>query len=376
MKRIALAAGLAACFGLFAAPAGADDTILRRDPNNSAKDVNLSGTIQDETPAGVKIKVGKDIQLISPEDIRYIGYDVKGAPDVDPLAFGQLHGKEDQAMSLSGDERRKALEEAMTGYKKLEKQLKSSPNAQRYVQYRMAMLAVDQAKDDPSKTAAAVEALNAFRSLNGAGWEIVPATKTVARLLEESGDKKGAQDAYDELGRNPDVPPEIRLNVNLLVARRMLQNGKYDEAEKKLSSVLADTKDEKQREYVQVYLTGAQVAQGNVKDTEKPLRDAIKAAGGDDKLRALAFNTLGDYYQQAKQPGEAFWQYLRVDVLYSQDPEEHARALYNLGKLFDTVRGDAQRSKECLDRLKDKSLEGTEYQARAIKETEAGTKSP
>ena len=38
MKRIALAAGLAACFGLSAAPAGAEDVILRRDPNNPAKD--------------------------------------------------------------------------------------------------------------------------------------------------------------------------------------------------------------------------------------------------------------------------------------------------------------------------------------------------
>ena len=79
MKRIALAAGLAACLGLFAAPAGAEDVILRRDPANAAKEVNVSGTITAETPAGVKIQVGKDVQLIPPDDIRYIGYDVKSA---------------------------------------------------------------------------------------------------------------------------------------------------------------------------------------------------------------------------------------------------------------------------------------------------------
>ena len=59
-------------------------------------------------------------------------------------------------------------------------------------------------------------------------------------------------------------------------------------------------------------------------------------------------------------------------MLYNQDREEHARALYNLWKLFESVRADAQRSKECLKRLKDKSLAGTEYQDRAIKETEGG----
>ncbi len=155
----------------------------------------------------------------------------------------------------------------------------------------------------------------------------------------------------------------------------LIQDGKFDAAEKKLSSVLADTKDEKQKAYVQASLIQTQVAQGKA-TSPADLQNLIKGAGDDDKLKAMAYNTLGDYYQQAKQPDEAFWDYLRVDVLFNQDREEHARALYNLWKLFASARSDPQRAQECLDRLKDKAMDGTEYQARAIKETEAGTKTP
>jgi hypothetical protein len=103
---------------------------------------------------------------------------------------------------------------------------------------------------------------------------------------------------------------------------------------------------------------------------------AAVAGAGDDHLKALAYNALGDYYLQNKQPDEAFWQYLRVDAVYNQDREEHARALYHLWKLFETVRADQPRSNESLQRLEDKALAGTDYQARALKETKGTKKAP
>ena len=371
MKRIALAAGLAACLGLFAAPAAwADDTVLRRDPKGG-KDVNVSGVIEDETPAGVKIKVGKDAQVIPPDDIQHIAYNLKAVGEIE---FSTPYGKEQQALGLTGEDRKKGLAEALTLYQNLEKKLKASPNAQRYIDYRIAMLAVQQAKDDPTKTDAALAALNEYRTSNSGGWEIVPVTKTVARMLEDKGDQAGARQAYEDLAANPDVPKDVALGVNLQVAQMMLREKKYGEAEQKLKGVAAGMKpDDPQRAYVAVYLASTQVAQGRLKEAEQPLKDAIKGAA-DDNLKALAYNALGDYYQQNKQPDEAFWQYLRVDVLYGQDREEHARALYNLWKLFDSVRADQQRSNECLDKLK--AMTGTEYAARAEKEAGAVKKTP
>ncbi|HVS40306.1 MAG TPA: hypothetical protein VMS17_32410, partial [Gemmataceae bacterium] len=139
----------------------------------------------------------------------------------------------------------------------------------------------------------------------------------------------------------------------------------------------AGTTDDKQKGYIQVYLAQTQLAQGNVQGVESKLRNDVIKTAADDGLKAAAYNTLGDYYQQANQPDEALWQYLRVDMLYKQDREEQARALYNLAKLFESVRGDAARSKACLERLKGDAFAGAEYQARALKEeTDGGAKAP
>jgi predicted negative regulator of RcsB-dependent stress response len=371
MKRILFAAGLAACFSLFAAAASrAQDTVVRRDPKGG-KDVMVSGTVEQESPAGVKIKVGKQSLLIPPEDIVHIAYHL---PDVSEIEFGTPYGKEQQAMTKTGAARKTEQAEVRVLYQALEKKVKGSPDALRYIQYREAVLAVDRAKDDPA--ADPVTALKNFCTANSGGWEIVPATKTLARLLEAKGDQAGARAAYEELAANPDAPKDIQLAANLQVARLLSRDNKFADAERKLKSVAAGMKpDDPQRTYVQVALAQTQVAQGNVKEAEAPLKAAIQGTG-DDHLKSLAYNALGDYYQRNKQPDEAFWQYLRVDAVYNQDREEHARALYNLWKLFETVRGDQQRSNECLQKLEDKSLAGTDYQARALKETGGAKKAP
>ena len=208
-------------------------------------------------------------------------------------------------------------------YQDLEKKVKGTPNALRYIQYQMAMLAVDRAKDDPSVDA--VAALNNFRTANSGGWEIMPATKALADLLEAKGDPAGARAAYEELAANPDAPENVQLAANLQVARLLSRDNKNADAEQKLKAVAAGLKaDDPQRTYVQVSLAQTQVAQGNIKEAEAPLKAAV-AGAGDDHLKALAYNALGDYYLQNKQPDEAFWQYLRVDAVYNQDREEHAR---------------------------------------------------
>jgi len=367
MKRILLSV-----FVLFIAAASsqAQDVVVRRDPRGG-KDVSVSGTIEQESPAGVKIKVGKESQLIPSEDILSVAYRL---PTVSEIEFGTPYGKEQQAMTKAGPVRKVELADVLKQYQDLEKKVKGTPNALRYIQYREAMLAVDRAKDDPAVDA--VAALNAFRTANSGGWEIVPATKAVADLLEAKGDQAGARAAYEELAANPEAPPAVQLAANLQVARLLSRDGKYADAEQKLKAVAAGLKpDDPQRTYVQVSLAQTQVAQGNLKEAEAPLKAAIQGAG-DDHLKSLAYNALGDYYLQNKQPDEAFWQYLRVDVVYNQDREEHARALYHLWKLFETARGDQSRSNESLQKLEDKSLAGTDYQARALKEAAGAKKAP
>ena len=66
---------------------------------------------------------------------------------------------------------------------------------------------------------------------------------------------------------------------------------------------------------------------------------------------------------------QALWQYLRVDALYGEDVEEQAKALYHLVGLFDKVKKDPIRGKECAARLLDKRFAGTAYQRLLMQET-------
>ena len=107
---------------------------------------------------------------------------------------------------------------------------------------------------------------------------------------------------------------------------------------------------------------------GQAQQAEKELRTIL--AGTDDKsVKALAHNTLGDYYTKLKQDEDAFWEYLRVDTLFGEaDRNEHARALYHLIRLFREVKKDADRSLQVEELLtKDQRFSGLEYQKKAMK---------
>ena len=68
----------------------------------------------------------------------------------------------------------------------------------------------------------------------------------------------------------------------------------------------------------------------------------------------------------AKNPREALWDYLWVDTIYHQNPEEHARALYHLSQLFHEF-NDEPRATQFRDRLAtDPRFLGLEFQRRLL----------
>ena len=124
----------------------------------------------------------------------------------------------------------------------------------------------------------------------------------------------------------------------------MLRINKYSDAESKLKQLAsAMSQDDPQRTFVDVYLAQSQMAQDNLSGVEDKLKAAILANQNKD-LRTLAHNVLGDYHRIKKEKDLAFWEYLKVDTLYSEDKEEHAKALYYLSQLFDKPKNDPVRS--------------------------------
>jgi tetratricopeptide (TPR) repeat protein len=344
----------------------ADDRVTYLDPAMN-KEVEVLGTIEEETPAGLKLKTRMGPKVIPALDVRSVIYQ---STKVTALEFRQPVGKEMRALQPGQKpaERLKLLEEAIQGYRAVDAQLKDEANPHRYLQYRIAAVQALLAQGDPTRLDAAITALTAFKTDFATGWEIVPSLKLLAQLLQEKGDVEAASKVYEELTSVPDLPKEIKQESEVLMVRLLLHARKYAAAETKVKSLKGSLpKDSPQQVLLDICLVQSQMAQGNLAQAEPQLLGVLKVSN-DPAQRGVVHNLLGDYWLQKERPEDAFWHYLRVDVLYNQDREEHAKALYQLSKLFDKVKRDPIRAEECHKRLLSADFTGTSYQRRATEE--------
>lgn len=366
MNRFLLAPTLV--FGLLGA-ARAQDFVYYYD-RAAKKEQEHRGKIEAESPAGITIKVkeAKDdvVKKVAAGDVTQVIY---GQTGVDRLTYRGPFGKLDRATKETDKARReKAFAEALEGFTKLEQQVGGVPNAKRYIQYKAAEVTALMAQDDPAKVEPAIKLLTEFKAVNGTAWQIVPALKTLARLQEESGKTDDARKTYEELADLPDIPPAVKQESGVLVGRLLLRGGKYADAERRLKALASTmTTTDAQLPFVKAYLVQSRLGRGQLDGVPKELGDVIKSSG-DARLRGVAHNLLGDYYLKKNQQDEAFWHYLRVDAMYNEDAEEHAKALFQLVTLFDKVKKDPLRGKECAARLLEPRFAGTSYQRRVAAE--------
>jgi tetratricopeptide (TPR) repeat protein len=354
-------------FLVAAVSARAQDTVRYLD-RAAKKEVPQTGKITEETPAGVKVQLGKGkvIRDIATADIVQIYYKVN---DIAVLDFNRPFNIERQALLKTKPKLRvEELLKAHKAFQELEAKVKTHAMAHRYIQFKAANVMASIARDDPTRVTDAIKALREFKSANAGGWEIVPALTTLGRLQEETGKADDARKTYEELAALPNVSKAIKQESDILVARLYLRGGKFADAEKRLAALGKTMSNEDvQKPFVTSYLAESQMGQGNLKQVEAKLKEAIRTSG-DTRLRALANNLLGDYYRRKNQPEDALWSYLRVDALYNDDIEEHAKALYHLRTLFDKVKNDRARAKECETRLQTKHFAGTLAQKMAAGE--------
>jgi hypothetical protein len=367
LLRVALVAWLVLGAGRLAFGQAVTVNYLDRGTNKRA---SVRGTIKGEGPAGLKVESRGGVKVIPALDVLRVTYDLKGT-DVPELDYRRPFGKEDAALepTTSAKARKKDLEDALQAYQELDARLRTPlPSAHRYLRYKAAHVKALLAQDDPARLDDAVAALAAYRTDNPGTWEVVPCLKELAQLQEQKGDAEAAGKTYAELAALPGLPKELKEQSDIWLARLLVRSGKYDRAEKKLQDLrTAVAKDDPQRGYIDVYLAQCRLGQGHLAQVEAPLRETIRTSP-DANVKGLAHNLLGDYYRHKNQAGEAFWEYLKVDMLYNQDREEHAKALYHLWKLFDKEKNDPMRAAEFLERLRGKPFAGTFYQAQALKE--------
>jgi hypothetical protein len=375
MKHLLTAAALLASLAVLTAAARAQDKVRYFD-RKTQKNVEKSGAVTEESPAGVTFKaVGEPRPItISAGDISEVDYTVKDGDKFGRLEWNSPNNFLKNARTATTPaKRRELLDKALDDYRTLVPLVKDDRKLARHVQFGIAEVLAMQSEADPKKLDPAIEQIKKFRATYADGWQVVKATKMQVRLLEQKGDEAGVQAAYAELADKESAPKEVRQEFGLLAARNLIRKNKHAEAAAKLKAIKEGMEPgDPQALKLKVYLAACDTAAGKYDGVEKAL-DEVMESGADSDVKALARNTLGDYFRARGDKEKAFWEYLWVDVHYNQDREELSRALYNLSKLFVEVRQDRVRAKECLERLSDeKQFGGLEYHRKALAEKSPG----
>ena len=188
-------------------------------------------------------------------------------------------------------------------------------------------------------------ALNKFVLSNKQSYHFLNANELLGDLLMSMGNYPAAQQKYTLLARAP--WPAYRIKSSVLVGQTLLAQEKYAEALEQFQTALdiKDDSDEGKNQHLAAKL-GLGVATsglGKVQQGTSMVEQVIRGADPENaNLLAPAYNALGACYTKAKQPKQALYAYLHVDLLYGHIGKSHAEALHHLAPLWETIGQDGE----------------------------------
>jgi tetratricopeptide (TPR) repeat protein len=342
--------GLLACFVLMTSPPKAlcQDEVIFKDPS-AKKELHVVGTIDTESAASIVIKLSghPESRTIPASDVVDVIYQVP------PLARPEYRAARNREAAASNaataDERRRELTAALRRYEQLAPKL-SEGRSRRHAEFKIATFQVFVARADRAQLDLAIEHLNHFKSSKPSSWQISRCANLLGKIQQERHDWDGARRTYEELRATADLPAEVVRDCDLKIAQAALRAGKLTEAERKLADLAKAIAPDCSLGYrIRISLTELRSLSGQTDEAVRSLENLVFGVA-DPQIKAEVYNALGDCHRRAKKPREALWNYLWVDVIYHQDPEEHARALYHLSQLFREF-GDDDRAAQYRDRL-------------------------
>ncbi len=224
------------------------------------------------------------------------------------------------------------------------------------IDYYGALAAVRLAAGGAGDVQTAGRSLLAFVNANTDNYHFYDANEAIGDLLVAIGRYDQAAAYYNQLAAAP--WPEFKLRAEIGLGRSLEAQDKPDPAMVHFETVLAsDAKGKTVENLQQIARIGKAkclVDEGRAPEAVKMLKQAIDQTPNDaNQILAMAYNALGQAYLKLKQPKDALYAFLHVDLLYNQVPDQHAEALYYLKGLWDQL-NKPQRSKEAAETLKSK----------------------
>jgi tetratricopeptide (TPR) repeat protein len=344
-----------------------DGIYLRPNPDKPAyKDFEITS----ESPRGLVLKGGKaEIPAEKVEDIVF------------PLKPREIHigayrlaliAEKNLRTAKKEPDRVRERTEALSKFQEtLGKLAEGQPYVKAHLEYKIASLLAQQGREK-GKEAALKQAAAKFKDFkkdHPKAWQLVRVLQALAQLQLDFKDYEAAEQTYRELAKS-DAAPDVRQDAEVQALLVTVQAGKHAEARSGLEALIGKLPD-KSPQQLRARLALAECL-GYAKDPKDLARaqkevKAVLDQTKDKALRALAYNTMGHCYHLNEQWQDARWEFLWVDVIYNQDPQQHAKALYYLSDIFARL-GEGERARECREVLLGPRYSSSEYQRRALKE--------
>lgn len=249
------------------------------------------------------------------------------------------------------------LEEAIQFYEKVKADSGSlSKEALSDLEYLMARANARIALTDSSKLDAAIKALEDFKAAHRDHFRYYELHEYLGKIYAAKGDTAKATATFDEMKSSPF--DDLAMAAQILSADVLYEGGDIPAAEKEYSAVAnmqAETPQETtRRNEARLGLALCRIKQGQPAEAVALAESVIEETEPTQSdVQSRAFLRKGDALVALDQQQQAVIAYLAVDLLFANQPEQHAEALYNLSKLWSQV-GKADRASDALARLKDR----------------------
>jgi len=305
------------------------------------------GKVTEITKEVVKVEVNTVVQEIPVNEVRDIQYE-EDTLDIKTARVLMRNGEFDEAL-----QKLNAINVA---------ELPRDPFMKDDVDFYKAVCTARLALGGAGDKTAAAKIVGGFLSTHPNSYHYYDAVELFGDMQVSLSDFPKASTAYGVLAKAP--WPEYKLRATVLEGRALQgQPGKAADALTKFESVLADSASgplaDEQKLHASLGKAVAMAQTGKPADGIKILEGIIEKGNPqtDSLLFARAYNAMGACYRADKDNKEAVKNaqlaYLHVDLLFSQDPEQHAEALYYLVQLWNAA-NYPERADRCKSILNEK----------------------
>jgi tetratricopeptide (TPR) repeat protein len=187
---------------------------------------------------------------------------------------------------------------------------------------------------------AAASLLLTFVKRNRNSFHFYEAVELLGDLTLMVGSYENASLYYRQIAKAPF--PEYVLRSSVLEGNALKAQGKFAAAierfNKALASSASDPESLRQQSIARIGKAACMAETGKVDEALAELDDIIaKNDASDDQLFALAYLAQGAAHRKAKRDLDAVMAYLHVDLLFFNQRDAHAEALYYLSELWPKV---------------------------------------